>query len=112
MQLQLSQQQYFKHELQSLNFHVIVHSQLPIYIFPNKAFILCFSLFQTYLPKQVDESMCISQVLSEYFRTSEAMTKFTILTEKNVTKFDILILLVIRFVTDDLTQKYVGWKSP
>ena len=58
-------------------------------IFPNKAFILCFSLYQTYLPKKVDESMCISQVWSEYFRTCEAtkgsflMTKcvFTILAE-------------------------------
>ena len=45
--------------------------------------------------------MCISQVWSEYFRTSDAtkgsnlMTKcvFTILAEKNVTKFDIVFFM-------------------
>ena len=44
MQLQLFQKQYFKHELQSLNFHVIVHSQLPM---TSRTMLVPVLLFQT-----------------------------------------------------------------
>ena len=49
MQLQLFQKQYFKHESQSLNFQVIVHSQLPIYFQIKLLFFVFLYIKPTYL---------------------------------------------------------------
>ena len=92
MQLQLFKKQYFKHESQSLNFQVIVHSQLPIY-FQIK---LLFFVFLYIKPAYLNKSMCISQVWSDYFRSfwghqrEHFNDKIYNIDWKNVTKFDIL----------------------
>ena len=64
MQLQLFQKQCFKHESQSLNIQVNVHSQLPIYFQIKLLFFVFLYIKPTYLIKSTNPCV-FSQVWSE-----------------------------------------------
>ena len=103
MQLQLFQKQYFKHESQSLNFLVIVHSQLPIYFQIKLLFFVFLYIKPTYLNKLTNPCVfhrCEASTFvpmrppKEHF--NDKMCLYNIC-RKNVTKFDISLYKNIFF---------------
>ena len=95
MQLQLFQKQYLKHESQSLNFQVIVHSQLPIYFQIKLLFCVFLYIKPTYLNKSTNPCVfhrCGASTFVPLRPPREHFNdKIYNIDRKNVTKFDILI---------------------